>query len=595
MALNGSVVTSSYDGRYYQLEWTASQSITGNYSDISWILYSFGGNHNWYAERALDVVINGEYVLSKSEYVTRYTGQISSGTKRIHHNNNGEASFSVSIRAAVYYSTVNCTGSNSFVLNNIPRASTFTVSSTSVKTGDTITININKNVSSYRHEVYYVTPDGYGYTNGLSQSWQVDTSCTFTPIASVIAPKTPNSRTINLKIVVKTYSGDTRIGDYSALTITVTIDDSVKPTLSLNVGDQYGYDQIYGKMISTLSCFSAAIVDESGVYGSTISKYTITMNGKTYNSKYAVSEPIQSEKYNVVTATVTDSRGITSDPVSLTLDVMSYFNPKINSFEVRRCDENGNSDDEGLYAKITYNLDIAPLENNNEKIAKLLYKPINVEDYIEQEIQLTDYSQYGNIILSDISDVLSYNFCLEIKDHFNSATKSVVISTAATPMDFGMRGKGINIGKVCTKEGLTVSWESEFEKPSNFLDDIKFKGNSILHSYLVSSGNVDCIYQSNNEICSIDITEPGIYIALGCVSSSVSTSSSIVSAYFTPGDDNCVKVTSNTSRTTMIAGGGCCVWDIIKAVDKTSISLDSYGYYDSSYKLKGTMSIIKIL
>ena len=140
MALEGSVSTNGYQGRYYYVNWKATQSIPNNGSTISWTLGCAGGTSSWYAERTLVVVINGNTVVSKSDRVQRYAGGITSGSLFVPHNANGDASFGISIQVAVYTSSVNCTGSNSFTLNNIPRKSTLSVSNGTLGVAQTLSV-----------------------------------------------------------------------------------------------------------------------------------------------------------------------------------------------------------------------------------------------------------------------------------------------------------------------------------------------------------------------------------------------------------------------------------------------------------------------
>ena len=126
MALSGSFNTGSYDGRYYTLSWSASQSIANNQSTISWTLTANGGNASWYAERTVEVVIAGSTVYSKTARVQRYKGTVASGTLTLSHDSVGNKSFSASVRTAVYYSSVNCTGSGSWSLDTIPRQANLT-------------------------------------------------------------------------------------------------------------------------------------------------------------------------------------------------------------------------------------------------------------------------------------------------------------------------------------------------------------------------------------------------------------------------------------------------------------------------------------
>lgn len=125
MSLSGSVSTSNYDGRYYTLSWTATQSIANNQSTVSWTLSCAGGG-GWYAERTLRVAIAGSYVVDKTDRVERRAGTIASGELVITHNNEGGAGFHVAIDAAIFYSSVNCTAFAEFMLDTIPRQAKIT-------------------------------------------------------------------------------------------------------------------------------------------------------------------------------------------------------------------------------------------------------------------------------------------------------------------------------------------------------------------------------------------------------------------------------------------------------------------------------------
>ena len=140
MALNGTVNTTAYDGRYYELSWTATQSIADNKSTIHWTLSAKGKAGQWYAERTLKVVLAGSTVFSKTERVARYDGVIDTGSVTVSHNNQGEKSFSISIEGAVYTSSVNVEGSGNFTLDTIPRYANFTKHTLSNITENSVTV-----------------------------------------------------------------------------------------------------------------------------------------------------------------------------------------------------------------------------------------------------------------------------------------------------------------------------------------------------------------------------------------------------------------------------------------------------------------------
>ena len=126
MALSGTLNTNDYDGRFYQVKWTATQSINNNSSTINWTVSALGGGTRWFAERTLKVIIAGKTVVDKVDRVERYDGEIAKGSFTISHAADGSKSFAASIQAAVYTSTINCTGNTTFALDQIPKQAIIT-------------------------------------------------------------------------------------------------------------------------------------------------------------------------------------------------------------------------------------------------------------------------------------------------------------------------------------------------------------------------------------------------------------------------------------------------------------------------------------
>lgn len=124
MASSGSFGTGGYGGRYLTFNWwTNNRSIEGNYTDIGWNLVGSGtGNAGWYMSGNFKVVIDGEQVYYSSGRIRLYNGTtVASGTKRIYHDGQGNKQFSAYAEAGIYTVAVNCSGSGSWWLDNIPR------------------------------------------------------------------------------------------------------------------------------------------------------------------------------------------------------------------------------------------------------------------------------------------------------------------------------------------------------------------------------------------------------------------------------------------------------------------------------------------
>lgn len=124
MALSGSVTTSSSSNRSVTVNWSATQDIAKNQSTISWKIVGSGSATGWVRVSELRLKIDGsqEFYRDSSHYTNCYQGTVlASGTKTLKHGNDGKKSFSISIEAGIYQWAINCSGSGSFTLNNIPR------------------------------------------------------------------------------------------------------------------------------------------------------------------------------------------------------------------------------------------------------------------------------------------------------------------------------------------------------------------------------------------------------------------------------------------------------------------------------------------
>ena len=313
MALSGSVSTSSYDGRYYTLSWTATQSVANNTSTISWTLSAVGGNSSWYAERTLKAVIAGTTVYSKTDRVQRYKGTVTSGTITLSHNTDGTRSFSASLQAAVYTSSVNCTGSSSFTLNTIARKSTVSCGNGNI--GSAVTISISRKSSSFTHTLTY---DFCGLTGtiasgvGTSKSWTLPTS---------FYEKIPQATSSWGTIYCDTYSGSTWIGQTSC-TFTAYVSNST-PSLSVSIVDTDSTTTaLTGDSSKLVRYYSDAKVTLTATAKNSawITGYSISGGGGSSTSS---SVTISNITGNSFTCKTTDSRGYTTT-VTKTPTMVNY-------------------------------------------------------------------------------------------------------------------------------------------------------------------------------------------------------------------------------------------------------------------------------
>lgn len=457
MALSGSVSTNAAtgdaDGRYYTLSWSATQSIANNTSTISWTLSTAGGTVSYYTERTLWVKIDGATVYSKTAAVNRYKGTIASGTKTIAHNNNGTRSFTVELQGAVYYASINCTGSKTFTLDTIARASGLSVSDGTLNAEQTITAD--RKSSSFTHTLTWEC----GSYSGTLATKSTATSWKFTP-ALTLATGAPYGTKVYCSFKLSTYNGDTLVGS-TGKAVWYTIPDSVKPSCSLSLSDSKGYATTYGGYVQGQSKLTAT-VNATTAQGSPIAKYSTAANGITYTSKSFTTETFATSGSKTISTTVTDGRGRTGT-ASYSITVIAYTKPAITNVKVRRCDADGTENVQGSYGKITFHCKITSLSNKNSKACNLQYRQSGATSWTDAPaITLSSYDQDCTPPVIAMADDHSYELRITATDAFGSVQTNAVISTAYCLYHVPASGKGITFGGVAEGDGFNVKMAAVF-------------------------------------------------------------------------------------------------------------------------------------
>ena len=271
MAASGSFHTSGYDGRYLTFEWEeTSQSIANNSTTISWTLKGGGtAPASYYYTRNIKLTIDGETVYTfgggSGSYITLYNGTtVASGTYTFTHKADGTRTFEAYAEAGIYVWAVNCTGSKTFTLDTIARASVPTVSASSVQMKKNVTISTNRASSSFTHTLTYAFGGSTGTIAtgvGASYVWTVP------DLVSKISGKTSGSCTITCK----TYSGSTLVGT-KTVSLTLTIPAKSVPSVSAGSVQMGKSVTIYTKRESVgyTHTIAYSIGSKSGTIGTTV-------------------------------------------------------------------------------------------------------------------------------------------------------------------------------------------------------------------------------------------------------------------------------------------------------------------------------------
>lgn len=473
MASSGYFNTGNYEGRYLQFSWkVTSQNVSSNTTTISWTLKGAGGGNVWYKSGNFKVVIAGETVFSSSTRIQLDDGTlVASGSYTFQHNADGTKQFTASAQAGIYTVAVNCTGSATFTLDAIARASQPSCITWPEHTqdvgyfGDEISIHMNRNSSDFTHTVRYQ----FGSKSGTIAE-KVETGLKWViplSLMDLLPAATSGSGTI----YVDTYNGSTKIGT-KWCGFTAKVPASVKPKCSIQVLDATNIQDTYGKLVQGLSKLYVK-TNFYAAYSSPVASYNVTANGVRYTAAEITTGVISKAGTTTITATVKDKRGRTSDAVSASFPVLEYSPPSVTKLSVIRCNEDGTANKRGAYVKVTFSAAISSLESKNTALYYLYYKKSKDSSWTKVSLTaLTNkYSVSNHSYIFEAGTSSSYDVRVEAVDRHNTGAKSTKASTASSI--FSWRGfktsngveDGVGIGKVPDKPNtLQVGWDAEFDK-----------------------------------------------------------------------------------------------------------------------------------
>lgn len=461
MALSGSVTTSSSEGRSVTLSWTATQSVANNTSTIKWVLKGSGSAGGWVRVSEIRIKIDGSqvYYRSSDNHTDCYQDtQLCSGSTTISHNSDGTKSFSVSVEAGIYQWAINCSGSKTFTLDTIPRASSISVPTLTMGTAGTITVS--KASSSFTHTITYSWGNDNYKESGTICTKSSNTSVSWTPSLN-LAKSIPSATSGVGTLTCTTYSGNTSVGSKS-IQFTCNVPSSVKPTISdfAITLDNSANDVIKGWGLAVVGFTKVKLTAKAaGSYGSTISKFTIaggtysaTPTGTSLSYTGAILTSSGSKTFN---AYATDTRNRNSSTSSGSITVYAYSNPSISSFAVMRNESNSKQ------MIVTANWSFSSVNSKNSATAKLQYKKHNASGWTTYNGDIAKNSSTTLDITFD--EASSYDFKLTITDAVGKSSSSTAfVSTLAVLLDFRAGGKGLGIGKIAETDTMEVALDAIF-------------------------------------------------------------------------------------------------------------------------------------
>lgn len=485
MATSSAMSTTNDKIKYKITVTQNSQSVTNNTSNVtvSVRVYRTNTGYTTYGTGTVYVTINGtQYTesITTSDKITSSGVSVFSKTLNITHNSDGAKTLATSARITHdQFSSSN--QSYSQALTTIPRATTPTLSASSVEMGKSITISMPRASGSFDHTVTYKFGDATGTIGsglGTSKAWTVPLS---------LASEIPNATSGTVTITVKTYNGNTLIGT-KTVSFTAKVPSSVVPSIdSVAVTDtNSAYATQFGSLIQGKSKAKFTI-KASGEYGATIKTYKTVVEGKTYTGATPTTSVLTGSGNVTANITVTDSRG-RSATAEKTFYRIPYTAPTITAFSVTRTDAEGTENYEGTNAKVTATFNIASASNKNTSSYKIEYKAQSTSTW-SSLASGSGYSYDKSIVTSSVFDAnKAYDVRLTVTDYFGSVTKTIELPTAFTLIDFHSSGRAVAFGKVSElTEGIEFALPTKFfngETPSSIiylqdgqnLDDVMMPG-----------------------------------------------------------------------------------------------------------------------
>lgn len=464
MALSGSVTTGAYSNRSVTLNWTATQSVANNQSTISWELVGSGSASGWVVVSELKVTIDGSqaYYRGSSNHTNCYNGtKLASGTKTIKHGSDGTKSFTIKVEAGIYSWGINKSGSKTFTLNTIARASSIS-SASNVTLGNACSVSWTPASSSFKYKVKFKLGDWSHTTDYISPNKTSSYTYSGYNIPLSVANKIPNATTGTMTAYLYTYNGSTQIGSTASKTFTVTVPSSVKPTLGTVTASIVNSNATIDGWGVAVAGFTKVKIDAtaSGAYSSTVSSFTISGGYATTQNATSLSYTggaITSSGSKTFTIVARDSRSRNSDSKTTSaITFYAYSRPSVSSFTAVR------SSTDATKVIIKGNWSYASVNGHNGVTVTVQYKRSNESNW--RNCNCGTVARNTNVTLNEtFNETYSYNFRIIVRDSLGSSSQEeAFVSTIAVLMDFRAGGKGLGIGKIAESDNLEVALNSIF-------------------------------------------------------------------------------------------------------------------------------------
>ena len=494
-SFNGSIANTSYSRPI--IEWSATQSISGNYSTVTASLV-FERYHSSYnrsfnnSGHSVTFTINGNRSTASRTFNIRDNTRnvVWTRTLRVNHSSDGSKSFSLSAsgNTGVNLGSYNFSGTET--LDQIPRASTLSAFSFASHLQPNTAVNLNYTIDrksgSFRHQIQlrdgsHVVQTWDNVSSNGSSAVKLSTSSVNSLLKRM---SSVTSKSLTLRVRTRSGSGGSWIGSAVTRNATATVNSNVKPTVGALSLSQTG-NSVSSHYLQGKSRVKASFTRSAG-YGASISSSSITVRRKSTNNDEQTINSNDGTTSRAVNLSGTyqargmarDSRGRTTYTSWTDFTVTAYTAPRITNFTAVRSSS----------APTTVNISRAgthtPLGGSNP-LTYTVQRRVGTGAWTNVNTRATGTSTSssfsGTSISTGNSVTSSYEFRMVITDKFGERAESVItVSTQQVVLDIH-KNEGVGIGKIHERGSLDVGGESFFQ------DVVHLEGG--IHSTMIPSGD----------------------------------------------------------------------------------------------------------
>ena len=490
---------SGYTDQYYTYQCVVTEnsySVANNTSNVT-VTFSVKGPwapsfYEW--DTNYGIIVDGvvKKTGSSSPYISTSYVQLLSWTGDVSHNSDGSKSINVGVYLyhsgpsnylPKQYTSSSPLSMGSVALTAIPRASSLSLSASSINVGGTITANISRASDNFTHTVEFYVNNTY-----YQKYTSVATSQSFT-IPSSWYNAMPSSSSCTAYCRISTYNGSTQIGSEVTKSFTVNVPNNIIPSVGTITLDPVNITTADGTsrniLVKGKNKLSISISGCQAGTGSSIKSYTFSGPGvstTTTNTSVTSSNVISNTGTLTYTVSVTDNRGRTSSKTA-TITCYDYTAPYIKPFNAYRCNSSGTQNSSGSYAKCNYTLGYSSVNGTNNVTVKIMYKKNTESSYSSVTSLTNSTSTSGSQLLSQISTASTYTMYAIITDQYGGSSQSNLetVFSESRVLNITTDGTGIAIGKMAENVNtLDVKWEIKTDEPEKTMKNLTYKGTNTI-------------------------------------------------------------------------------------------------------------------